>query len=266
MRLAWLTDIHMDFVSADDTGRFLLALQSEQVDALIISGDIGESRTNTAYLQLIAQTMQRPIYFVLGNHDFYRGQIDAVRHTMRHLTDTVPYLHWLPHVGVVRLSDTTALVGHDGWADGGYGDFLKSSVMLNDYLLIRDLANRTPVDLLAKLRALGQEAADYLRDTLPQALADYERVVVVVHAPPFPQACWHEGKTPQPDDPYMPHFTCKAVGDILLDLVSQHPHTQVTVLCGHTHGSGECQMLPNLHVITGGAVYGKPQIVRIIKA
>ncbi|MCK5515577.1 MAG: hypothetical protein KAI39_01790 [Desulfobulbaceae bacterium] len=39
---------------------------------------------------------------------------------------------------------------------------------------------------------------------------------------------------------------------------------QMTVLCGHTHSSGECQILPNLLVKTGGAKYGSPMIQEII--
>jgi Icc protein len=30
------------------------------------------------------------------------------------------------------------------------------------------------------------------------------------------------------------------------------------VLCGHTHGEGDINILPNLRVVTGGARYGAP--------
>ena len=43
------------------------------------------------------------------------------------------------------------------------------------------------------------------------------------------------------------------------------PDRQMTVLCGHTHGSGEAKILPNLRVLTGGAVYGKPRVQRVIE-
>ena len=39
----------------------------------------------------------------------------------------------------------------------------------------------------------------------------------------------------------------------------------MTVLCGHTHGSGEAQILPNLRVLTGGAVCGKPWVQRVLE-
>jgi hypothetical protein len=39
----------------------------------------------------------------------------------------------------------------------------------------------------------------------------------------------------------------------------------MTVLCGHTHSSGECQILPNLLVKTGEAMYGTPKIQEILE-
>ena len=41
------------------------------------------------------------------------------------------------------------------------------------------------------------------------------------------------------------------------------PDQQLTALCGHTHGDGETQVLPNLLAITGGATYGRPVVQRV---
>jgi predicted MPP superfamily phosphohydrolase len=43
------------------------------------------------------------------------------------------------------------------------------------------------------------------------------------------------------------------------------PPDKLLVLCGHTHGGGELQVLENLRVVTGPAEYGKPVIQRIIE-
>jgi hypothetical protein len=98
---------------------------------------------------------------------------------------------------------------------------------------------------------------------LPAALRQYERVFVALHSPPYPEACWHEGQSAQPDNPHLPHFSCKAAGDALVALAQEYPHTQMTVLCGHTHGAGQFQRLPNLQVLSGGAEYGAPVIQQI---
>jgi len=37
------------------------------------------------------------------------------------------------------------------------------------------------------------------------------------------------------------------------------------VLCGHTHGAGEAEILPNLRVLTAGARYGAPVVQRALE-
>ena len=79
-----------------------------------------------------------------------------------------------------------------------------------------------------------------------------------MHVPPFRESCWHEGRVS--DDEYLPHFSCKAVGEVLLRCMRARPDRKLTVLCGHTHGRGSVDMLPNLSVVTGGADYGRPAV------
>jgi hypothetical protein len=47
--------------------------------------------------------------------------------------------------------------------------------------------------------------------------------------------------------------------------MSAYPDHQMTVLCGHTHSSGQADILPNLLVKTGGAEYGSPMIQEILE-
>ena len=90
------------------------------------------------------------------------------------------------------------------------------------------------------------------------ALAARRNVIVLTHVPPFREACWHEGRIS--DDDWLPHFACRAVGQRLAEAMRVRPNCGMTVLCGHTHGSGIARILPNLVVSTGGAVYGEPAI------
>ena len=46
---------------------------------MLITGDIANARTVTGWLERIDDAWERPIYFVLGNHDFYGGSIVGVR-------------------------------------------------------------------------------------------------------------------------------------------------------------------------------------------
>ena len=198
----------------------------------------------------------------LGNHDFYHGSIATVRNEVADVASRSQHLVYLTRAGVVEITPTTCLVGHDGWSDGRLGDFFGSTIQLNDYILIDELKGLDRSDLLARLNALGDEAAEHLRRTLADAMASYSQIVVVTHVPPFREACWHRRRVS--DDDGLPHFSCKATGEAIHEAARAWPDRMITVLCGHTHGSGEVQILDNLAVITAEAEYGSPIVQRTI--
>ncbi len=78
MRLAWLTDIHLNFLDSAKRPQFLETV-AERADTVAISGDIGESINIIQFLNEMEAILRRPIYFVLGNHDFCRGSIGKTR-------------------------------------------------------------------------------------------------------------------------------------------------------------------------------------------
>jgi 3',5'-cyclic AMP phosphodiesterase CpdA len=261
MRLAWATDIHLNFLRGEGVASFCRTIAAASPDALLLSGDLAEADSLERHLRTLEERLARPIYFVLGNHDFYRGSIEEVRETMARLTRSSSRLGWLPATGVVALTPETGLLGHDGWADGRLGDFAISPDLLTDYFIIRELSGLDSSTRLSRLHALGDQAAAYVREMLPRALARFPTVLFVTHVPPFREACWHEGRIS--DDEWLPHFTCKAVGEALVEIMCEHPHRHLTVLCGHTHGEGYVRVLPNLEVHTGGAEYGAPAVQRV---
>jgi 3',5'-cyclic AMP phosphodiesterase CpdA len=258
MRLAWATDIHLNFLSDEEARAFCLQLKRERADALAITGDIAEAPSLERYVRMLADEVGAPLYFVLGNHDFYRGDLAGVRAQMAALTRRDPRISWMPERGVVSVADRLAIVGQDGWADGWLGDPEGSRVELNDWRLIADLFGLSPAARLDKLRALGRAEADALAARLEVALARHRSILVLTHVPPFRETCWHEGAIS--NDEWLPWFTCRAVGEVLRAAAERRPDARFTVLCGHTHGGGEAQILPNLVVYTGPADYGAPQL------
>lgn len=262
-RLAWATDVHLNFLAANGLGAFSQALAQQEADAVVITGDIAEAPSLERLLAMLAADVKTPIYFVLGNHDYYRSSIPAVREAARELSKQSPWLGWLPALGVVELHRDVALVGVDGWSDGRLGDYTRSPVMLNDYLLIAELAGLTKGERLDRLHELGDQEAEALRAPLAEALKKYKRVIVATHVPPFKEACWHEGKIS--NDDWLPHFTCRAVGEVLREAALAHPDRKIRVLCGHTHGAGSAEILPNLKVMTGAAEYGEPRVQGVIE-
>lgn len=262
MKVAWLTDIHLDHVAPVQREALAAAIRECGADVVLLGGDIAEATSLEDTLTAVATAIARPVYFVLGNHDYYGGSIsDVVKATAR-LSDAQPNLNWLAQCPVVQLAPGVALIGHGGWGDGRFGDYWGSRIILNDHVLIRELSGLSRAELLERLNALGDEAGAYVRRQLSEAVAHSEHVLLLTHVPPFTGACWHDGAISEAD--WVPHFTCAAVGDAILEIMRAHSTTQLTVLCGHTHSTGEYRPLPNVTVVTGGAVYGAPRISSVL--
>lgn len=262
-RILWTTDIHLNFVSKQNVEAFLKQLADAKADGLLFSGDIGESTDVVDYLSRLTEALSCPVYFVLGNHDFYLGSISEVRQQMSDLCNERPGLHYLTQAGVLDLTTQVGVVGHDGWADARIGDYENSEVMMNDYQFIKELAPYSKQDRWPVLQSLGDEAAQHIRSVLPSALDQFEQVFLVTHVPPTRESCWHNDEIS--DDEWAPHFTCQAMGEAILSIMQRYPHRQLTVLCGHTHGSGCTQPLPNVTIWTGGAQYGSPTITKVFE-
>ncbi len=165
VRLAWATDVHLNFLPPHEVNRFADTIAAAEPDALVLSGDIAEAPSLEHLLPILARRLDRPVYF-----------------------------------------------------------------------------------------------ASRLRGMLAEALAGFDRVVVATHVPPFHGATWHDGRPS--DNQWLPWFSCAATGEVLLEAAAAHPDRELLVLCGHTHGSGEYAPTGNLRVLTGGAVYGAPELQR----
>lgn len=260
MRLAWTTDLHLNFVTEEEVRTLGSSLAG--CDAVAVGGDTGEARDVFDHLQALAETSGRPVYFVLGNHDFYRGSIAEVREAATRITRSDLPIHWLPAAGVVPLAEDTALVGHDCWGDGRAGDLATSDVLLNDFLLIRDLVAH-PSEWGERLAALGDEAARTLSPSVEQAVHEFQRVHVLTHAPPFAEGARWEGRITTPD--WLPFMVCQAVGDMLREVFEDAPGCRGTVLSGHTHQPARARILPNLEIRTGAAEYAQPRVQQIFE-
>lgn len=267
MKLAWVTDVHLNFLETADRKRFYQDVVATGSNAVLISGDIAEVPTVADMLVEIAQHTGKPIYFVLGNHDYYCGSVASLRQDIVDLCQEHSLLNWLPESKTVKLTKDTVLVGEDCWADGRYGNYTDSRVMLNDSRMITELYEGSMLgkyQLLDAMQRLTDADARHLQQNLASAIqqCNPKKIVVLIHVPPFKESCMHEGK--MSNDDYLPFFSSKVTGDILLEMAIDNPDMVFLVLCGHTHSQAYCQPLPNLTVKSGSAEYGKPIIQEVI--
>jgi len=261
-RLAWVTDIHLNFLQDSKVEHFCRSVADLSPDAVLIGGDISDASGLKSHLKIIERCLECPVYFVLGNHDFYGASIEVVRSVVQTLAEEYKRLNWLPASGLVELTENTGLIGHDGWPDGRLGQGERSQVLLNDYFYIKEFKYLSHRDRFRMLNRLGDEVAEYFMDLLPAAAERFENLLLLTHVPPYRESCWHEGIVS--DDAHLPHFACQAVGEVITDVMQNFPERKLTVLCGHTHGRGEVQIASNIFVKTGEARYRRPQVQDLI--
>ena len=169
----------------------------------------------------------------------------------------------MTEAGAQVLNGLVAIVGDDSWADARCGNALRTPVELNDFFMIEELTGLSREALVYTLNGLGDAAAARLAPKLEQAARSCPRVVLLTHVPPFREAAWHQGRPS--DDDWVPWFSCRAVGEVILECARANPATSFLVLCGHTHGAGVHSPAANVIVHTAGAEYGAPRIQRVFE-
>jgi predicted phosphohydrolase len=271
MKIAWTTDTHFDHTNQKARDLFLGEVIHSHADVLLITGDISGGRNSLLkWLGWLAENLPDVrLWFVLGNHDYYnalmeevRGDVDAWISDMGFDLD---WIHWFRMDGGIDRDSGTSIVGTDGWYDARFGN-ADGSVVLNDFFYIHDLRpfSKDLSLLLPKLKELADGETGILEAQVDKALqGGAQKVLVATHVPPFADAAWHEGSRSAVN--FLPYFSCRSMGEMLVSKMEQHPDKEMLVLCGHTHGSGTFRPLPNLKVSTGGAVYGAPALCGIIE-
>lgn len=270
--VVWATDLHLDHVAKkpEANGHFYRSIVSLNPDILILAGDtdIAEPEIMLGNLGIVAtigkirQAVRCPVFFVLGNHDFYGGSIETVKREAQKLTLERDGALYIDRKGPIELNADTALIGADGWCDGMAGNIIGSRLRIADFTYIEDLKVASAHEIFtpkmqARLAALAQPSIDYVVAVLPAVLKQYKNVILVTHVPPFSEAALYEGK-PSKDDA-LPFFVCQGMGEALLKIMGSAPKNNLQVLCGHTHHQASYAPLPNLRVIVGAAEYGKPE-------
>ncbi len=267
MKLIWLTDIHLNFLRFEDRKHFYQEIIDASVDGLLISGDIAEAPSVSDHLKEMANIIQKPIYFVLGNHDFYHGKVASVRQEMRELMQHEPLLYWLPASGVQNLGNQTLLLGEDCWADGRYGNYENSPVVLNDSRLIIDFVQNSffgELSLLEKMQQLADQDAENLKIKLLDAIKNFnpKKIIILTHIPLFQEVCMYRGE--KTNDDFLPFYSSQISGEVIMHFVEGNPDIEFLVLSGHTHGKAFWHPCDNLTVKVGAAEYTNPEIQEVI--
>jgi len=264
MRIVWLTDIHFDFASDRDRKSLVSRVRKAQPDMILVGGDTGEANTFRAFLEQIHEGTGKPLYFVLGNHDYYGASIKAVKNLCKRMDLKPDGIKWLPMHGPIDASTEANSVGVLG--EGGWGDHTRGRLgrmTLRDYEQIKELQCHDPRDKTSVVKALGECAADRLLGKLRDAVHRFDHLVIMTHVPCWTGSAWHEDQ--RSDKWAQPFFVWGQGGDAILEVAEANPETRFTVLSGHSHSGGIYTPLRNVVAVTAPARYRYPSIAQIME-
>jgi predicted phosphodiesterase len=259
MNLLWITDPHFNFLGGGKTRVFgeSCKILFPRAEACVITGDIGECGDFMEMLGAFADGLERDVFFVLGNHDAYSGGVKEMQgRAAEAMHGGRNDIWYLPHTGLRKLTDGVCLIGVDGWYDARLGKPKESKIVMNDFLLVREMR---VTDVVKAAQKIADNEAGVAVDALDEAARKgYKRIVFATHVPPYAEATWHEGK--MSDAHWLPWMSSYVMGDVLDHFAAHNPNVTTTVLCGHTHSPGIYDRRPNLQVRTGSAAYHKPRV------
>lgn len=255
--VAWLSDIHLDMVEPSWFDALCTEMRESDAQAVWLTGDIATGNDVCDWLVRIHHQTALPVYFVLGNHDYYDSSFVQVEQMVQNMLLKYDGLVWMDTQGSIVINEKTRLIGVGGWGDARAGDFHNTPIRINDHRLIKDLSDISRDEVYRRLLSRGSMMADRLEKQLLDC-THTQTIWVLTHVPPFEEACWYKGKAGDPN--WTADFVCVAVGEVLEKFAMKHPEKNLHVLCGHGHNRGIVHKQKNLIVHTAAAEYRKPRV------
>ncbi len=233
-KFLWYTDTHLDKVAPWTLMSFVRRINKQHPQGVFLTGDISCGPLLAFHLKFLAKHVECPIYFVLGNHDYYFMNIAAQHDKIRKLCKEYPNLIWITESDIVKLNDEVALIGAEGWYDARLGNpnYLKASL---DWILIKEIRQLpTMQERIEFFRELSRKSCESINAKLEQALDQgYKSVYILTHFPPWKEATRDEGTILEPI--YLPYNVNLSLGQTIENVMKHRLRQSATVLAGHTH-------------------------------
>lgn len=227
----FLTDPHIDYILSFKFKSILEKIKKFPIKAIFAAGDFANGNSGLKYLEILQKTTNFPIYYVLGNHDFWGSTFEKTEKL--HSSNKNSNLNYLTSLEKpIRLNDNTCLIGENGWYDGGWGVNHYLLISSLDFLLIKNLSIFSSRE--EKLRAvenLARLSIERLSNKLHLALEEYDTVYLLTHVPPWPD----ETSVDWIDELWKPYNSCKLMAEFLQKVMANYPNKKLKIWAGHTH-------------------------------
>lgn len=252
-RFAWFSDVHLGLTALPSFKRMFIArLNDANVDGLFLTGDISTGILIESNLIYLARKFEKPIYFVLGNHDYFGRHTNSVHSDVKRICSEHPNMHWMTDSGVLELNEYVAVVGTEGWFDA-VGDtralrWTFDWFMTLDFLQLDGMPER-----IVRWREMASASATLVAKNLRQALKTHGEVYVLTHFPPWLDATVLTGSFTE--RLRASYNTNTVMGRAIEEVMREHPDQKVTVLSGHTHAPCHLQVRDNVECHVARANY-----------
>jgi predicted MPP superfamily phosphohydrolase len=228
---------------------------------VFLTGDITYGPDLIPVLEYLGSRIGRPLYFVLGNHDYHGSSIDKVHDQVRKLCQKHKNLIWMTEAGIVPLNEETCLIGSEGWYSARHGDprFVKFTF---DWFLTKDFRDLPNWEArFDKFGALADQSAEHLSKLLEQAIGTYKTVICLTHMPAWPEANRDIGTVMEKF--WLPYNVNTSLGQALEKVMLPHKKRKLIVLCGHTHTPVHIHVSRNIECQVGKNGIGKNELLYI---
>lgn len=253
LKIIWYSDTHLNRLLPWNRFLFVKRVKSQKADGLFLTGDISHGLSINSDLQYLAEKLDIPIYFVLGNHDYYLRSMDKVHDQLLNLTSKYSNLHWLTNSQVLSLNKKTAVIGAEGWYDASLGDpeYLKYTL---DWLLIKDFRKLSNFkERLAKFKELALNSADLISKKLEESFENHKITYILTHYPAWEQATRDVGTYMEKF--WLPYNVNLTMGRAIEKVVKKHKKKRVIVLSGHLHCQSTIMVNKRIQCVVNDASY-----------
>lgn len=234
LKFLWYTDTHLAKMPPWKFFSFIKEIINENPAGIFLTGDISTGPFLRIHLRLMAKFINCPIYFVLGNHDYYFTSMGKQHSKIKSICQKYTNLIWLTESDVISLTPDTALIGIEGWYDAQLGnpDYLKFTL---DWILIKDFKTLpTMEERINKFKQLSEQNSNILKDKLKKTLEqDYKTIFILTHMVPYAEATRNEGSFM--GQFWLPYDVNFNLGYMIDSIMKDRNKENVEIFCGHAH-------------------------------
>ena len=261
-KMVWLTDLHLTVCEnpQEKISKIAEVVHNNRASGCFMTGDTSQANSLIVSLAGIESVLKMPIYFVLGNHDYWGSTVENIRTEMKNLGSFSTFLKYLGNSSYLPLTDSTCVLGHDGWYDFVLGG---PNIAMNDWKNIGDFNGLSNQGIVAKAQELSRMSALSVMNSIKAATRYYKNIIILTHVPPWKEISLDDDKFLQNEK--IGSYTSKFMGDVISQAAKAFPNVTFTVLCGHSHFEATHQVSSNIIARCGKAKYGSPDVFGYIE-